>query len=313
MEEPLTTSALFSSIMIETYGYCNRTCDFCFNADRFPKRDVGIMDKEIWIKIIDELSTLSRFELTKQILKNLRVEGLPENILKALKPLKYQGFDDKNAFLKAVEKQISKKQTGKYQELILNSAFSYGYTGRISPHFFGEPLLDKRLMQLIGYAKQKCPHAFIQIMSNGDMLTEPLLLKLIEKGVDHIIVTNYDDTQNEELIMLSRKYATHVRYRSYQDLCLTNRAGKIFHLESSKSNSPCFRPSKQMVINWKGNVLLCCQDYCEEYVLGNVRNESLLTIWNSKKFEQYKEMLSKEGGRQKIEICKKCDHSGLIK
>ena len=52
-------SGLFTSINLETYGYCNRKCNFCFNSDTFPNREVGKMDEDLYIhKVIDELSEI---------------------------------------------------------------------------------------------------------------------------------------------------------------------------------------------------------------------------------------------------------------
>ncbi len=182
-------SPLFVSALIETYGYCNRSCAFCFNSKRFPDRDTGIMKENLWIKIIDELSSLH-------------------------------------------------------------------YTGRISPHFYGEPLMDKRMPQLIAYARKKCPESYILIATNGDILTEPLLLQLVEKGVNQFTVTNYDDIEKDHLRKLSEKYSSYITYRSYQDITLKNRAGTIFNNRDTSISRACLRPSRQLVINWKGNILL---------------------------------------------------------
>lgn len=64
---------------------------------------------------------------------------------------------------------------------------------------------------------------------------------------------------------------------------------------------------KQLVINWKGNVLLWCNDYYERSIFGNVNNKSIIEIWKDRNFIKYREILSKLGGRKQIDICKKCD------
>ena len=234
---PASPPKLFTSITIETTAHCNRKCTFCYNNfDRFPrKRDLGIMEEETWIKIIDELSLLN-------------------------------------------------------------------YSGRISPHFYGEPLLDKRILQFVTYAREKCPEAYIRIHSNGDMLTETLLQGLIKCGLNTILMTNYDDSKKPYLERLAQQYEDYVIYRAHTDFTLKKKDGTSYDAET-----PCLRPTSQMVINWKGNVLLCCNDYYEEYVLGNIKDASLLKIWNSKKFQKYRRILSKKGGRTKIALCKRCD------
>ncbi len=232
---------LFSTTNIETYGFCNRKCKFCFNNDRFPNRDEGIMDETLYYKIIDEFSSLH-------------------------------------------------------------------YTGRISPQFYGEPLLDKRIVKFIAYARKKNPFAYIKFASNGDKLTEELLVELINNGLGKIYITNYNDLENENCLKLSQKYQYHVTYRNYKDIKWVNRAGQLYKNKKNKNaNKPCLRPSTQLVINWKGNVLLCCNDYYEKYIFGNVKNESILKIWNSNSFKNYRTILKEKGGRKKIEICKNCD------
>jgi radical SAM protein with 4Fe4S-binding SPASM domain len=43
----------------------------------------------------------------------------------------------------------------------------------------------------------------------------------------------------------------------------------------------CTYPFEKMTICWNGNVVPCCYDYDEKYVLGNVREQSLADIWNA--------------------------------
>lgn len=231
---------IFTSTNIEVYGYCNRKCDFCFNSNRFPPRDVGIMEEGLWKKIINELSNMK-------------------------------------------------------------------YTGRISPYFYGESLLDKRIVELVSYARKKCPYSRIFISSNGDVLSKELLVKLIESGMDEILVTNYDDVEKGQMVDLHKKYPRIVQYRNYKEIDLKNRAGSIFEKSTVKTNQPCLRPSKQLVINWKGNVLLCCNDYYEQHIFGNVNNKPILDIWRDKIFIKYREILSLSEGRKQIDVCKKCD------
>ena len=230
---------IFTSANIETYAYCNRKCSFCFNNDRFPNRERGIMSTDVWEKIIEELSSIN-------------------------------------------------------------------FAGRISPHHYGEPLLDKRLPELISFARGKCPYAEIHFSSNGDFLTEELLLELMKKGLDSILVSNYDDFEKPNLIELCKKYPAHVRYRSHKDMWLQNKAGVVLDRKSENRNIPCLRPSTQLVINWKGNIVLCCNDYYEKHVFGNVKNESILKVWNSDEFNEYRRIL-KQGHRAKIDICENCD------
>lgn len=234
---------LFISADIETYGYCNRSCEFCFNNPKFEQREKGVLSESLWKKIIDELSELH-------------------------------------------------------------------YYGRISPHFFGEPLLDKRLVNLIAYAREKCPNSYILIVSNGDLLDEDIFLKLISSGVNKFYITNYNDIPSPIINKLVEKYPAHISVRQYTDFYKIDRAGMIFERKSSISK-PCLSLLGQLVINWKGDVVLCCMDYYAKYVFGNVGERKILDIWTSQKISEYRKKLIK-GLRESVEICKFCDYNGKI-
>lgn len=235
--------SLFISADIETYGYCNRSCEFCFNNPKFPQREKGIMSEEMWKKIIDELS-------------------------------------------------------------------EQNYYGRISPHFFGEPLLDKRLGDLIRYARKKCPNSYILVVSNGDLLHSDTFLRFIDSGANRFYITNYDDKLKPTIQNLVNKYPAYIAVRQYTDFYKIDRAGMIFNRGSSVLKS-CLSLLGQLVINWKGDVVLCCMDYYAKYVFGNVKGSRIVDIWRSEKMSDYMEKLIK-GLRESVEICEFCDYNGNI-
>lgn len=69
---------------------------------------------------------------------------------------------------------------------------------------------------------------------------------------------------------------------------------------------PCYHLWLAPSVSWEGNVLLCCVDYAEKTVLGNVKNQSLHEIWTGEKMRQYRKFhLQSEYG--KIAPCKNCD------
>ncbi len=230
---------LFSSICIETFGHCNRACTFCFvNHDRFPARDDGVMEEQVWRKIIDELASVD-------------------------------------------------------------------FAGRISPYFYGEPLLDKRLDRLIGYARARCPYATIHINTNGDYLTDDSVRALVRAGVDGFLVTDYESEPQPRLRELAAAYPYWISLRHGLDP--KNRAGMMHQIGNVRIDDPCPRPSEQVVINWKGQVVLCCCDYYARHVFGNVRERSVIEAWYGDEFEATRQVLAKPGGRRKSDMCRGCD------
>ncbi|PIR38942.1 MAG: hypothetical protein COV34_00110 [Candidatus Zambryskibacteria bacterium CG10_big_fil_rev_8_21_14_0_10_42_12] len=65
------------------------------------------------------------------------------------------------------------------------------------------------------------------------------------------------------------------------------------------------RPLERMHITFTGDVILCCQDWRWHNVIGNVRRQSLLDIWNSDVYQHYRENIYAGKGKQP-EICTRC-------
>lgn len=53
----------------------------------------------------------------------------------------------------------------------------------------GEPLVNKNFPQIVGELKQHIPNSFIDVISNGLLLTPSLMDALIESGLDKIIIS----------------------------------------------------------------------------------------------------------------------------
>lgn len=68
---------------------------------------------------------------------------------------------------------------------------------------------------------------------------------------------------------------------------------KFFDVANAKSFAgECDRPMDQAVINSNGNVLICCRDWQEQNVLGNVYENTLLEIWQGKEMKKIQEFIS---------------------
>ena len=208
---------------------------------------------------------------------------------------------------------------------IIDQLSEIHYCGKISPYFYGEPLCDKRLPELIAYARRKCPCSYIQINSNGDRLTEPLLLELIKAGFDKALVNDYENVglpknisekkisdQSERLIELAELYPLFMDLRNWHEISLENRAGMVLSRITERVKEPCMRPSYMLVIDWKGDVLLCCVDYYAQHIYGNVADRPIMDIWNDAKYQEMQRILQRPGGRQEIAICAKCDDSAGV-
>ncbi len=75
---------------------------------------------------------------------------------------------------------------------------------------------------------------------------------------------------------------------------------------TNKRKGPCYWLWYNPHIKWDGNISPCCQDINSEFVLGNVKNNSVFELWNSKKMESCRQLHIKGEG-DKMSICKKCN------
>jgi len=199
---------------------------------------------------------------------------------------------------------------------IINELSEINYHGQILLHFYGEPLTDERLPDLVKYTKEKLPNSIIQINTNGFLLTIPLYKELIISGVSRFLITQY----SKETPLTIKKFFEYIKknpsdkikiiYRRLgKDLGLSNRGGEIKVKKCSDFERPiCLYPNNSIIIDYGGNWVLCCNDYHSSIKFGNLKNEKLLDIWNKPSYKRLREEIRQRNF--KLPICKRC--IGLI-
>jgi radical SAM protein with 4Fe4S-binding SPASM domain len=67
----------------------------------------------------------------------------------------------------------------------------------------------------------------------------------------------------------------------------------------------CLDPWRYLVVNWDGTVSLCCVDY-RKYVVGDTHTESIIGIWNNKRYQAVRNYLRKVSADDSEIPCKRC-------
>lgn len=205
------------------------------------------------------------------------------------------GYMDENLFYKVVD-ELS----------------TLGFSGRISPHFYGEPLMDKRLVRFVKYMREKLPKASIVLFTNGDLLTYDLFKELSDAGLDKFNISQHSEKPSATLVdTLNRLDGALVKNKidfiKYYDnkMKLMNRGGLI-RLDLQKSIKKQFYCSmtSALTIDYQGNCVLCCNDYLSQHVFGNLKNESILDVWNKKNYNLIRSEV--ECGIWSYDICREC-------
>jgi len=205
--------------------------------------------------------------------------------------------------------QNKKEMSIELFQKIIDDLKGIDYRFNIKPHFYGEPLLDNRLEELMRYTKKQLPKCKITIVTNGDLLDIERFYTLIDAGVDLFLVTQHGETMPKKFYDLldtlkGSKLRKTITFRGrIEEDNLFNRGGLV-QPKNEMLFKTCDFPSKAMVIDYQGNVVLCCNDYHSSIVLGNLVKENLMSIWNKESNKQLRQNINK--GVFDLEICRKC-------
>lgn len=193
--------------------------------------------------------------------------------------------------------------------MLLEQLNDMQFNGRISPVFYNEPLLDRRLPEMMRQAKESLPRTTIMLYTNGSLLNEQNISELVESGVDVIIVSQYiqnlsRDDIRQTLIILPKNLKRKIRYRIMNDdMVLSNRGGLV-DVKNPAKKTHCYVASTNVTLDYQGNVVLCCNDYYTGHVFGNITQNNILDIWNDSSYKKIRKEL--RNGNFEYELCQKC-------
>lgn len=203
-----------------------------------------------------------------------------------------------------------------YIKKVVEELKEHHFTGSISLHSMNEPLLDDRIKE--GTLIQLCKNIMgdkvkLNIVTNGDLLTEEILCKMIKSGLDAICISCYDNTIFDKARMLYEKYHKQINFTIYdyrENRKFNNRAGNVpMNGVYKQTYSWCLLPACTSIIGWNGEVRLCCNDATGKLRLGNIKEQKLFDILNSKKMKEYRRIITKE--RNEISPCDQCNYPGI--
>lgn len=273
-----------SSILIEILNVCNLNCRMCpqhsKNPDVASPRKKGLMDFELYKKIIDDIPQKNTFVSTI---------GAGEPLLhpKIAEMLKYA------------------KKKGNNLHIITNAEL-------LVPEM-SEKLLDAGL-DVIGISidgSTKSTHESIRVGSNFDRVVKNIeqFLKIKAQRNSRlpsvrIMMVELDENKDEVNEVIDRwlPLVDEVHISTYR----VNSGRNFCSASGSVRRTACLRLWQTMVIGWDGRVGLCCDDWAGEVILGDVKTSGIKDIWFSKKFQEIRRYHLK-GTYEKVPICLNCD------
>jgi cyclic pyranopterin phosphate synthase len=194
-------------------------------------------------------------------------------------------------------------------ETVVGQLRDLRFDGRFSPHFFGEPLLDNRLCDLVAIARRQLPRATIDIYTNGDLLTVEQYVRLCAAGASGFVITRHVPEKGRAVGGLLAWLDEHPGSRVPIELVTIDLATPLYN-RGGEVDVPvlqiprCRIPDNPLVIDYQGDVVLCCNDYHGSVVLGNVLETPLIEIWKSPNYRGLRRNLRR--GHFTLPICLRC-------
>src|SRR5262245_36293230 len=226
---------------------------------------------------------------------------------------------------------------------IVDECAELGIT-HVRVHNYGEPFVDRQLVEKVRYAKQKGIRE-VGMISNGSLITDDVARGMIEAGLDAINISvdasgkdvfestriglKYDKViANIERLLALREQSGRRRPKLILSFVRQNnsedehafiehwraRADKIHVTDlhdwagrlnkTADVNYPCYRPWLTFTALWDGRVSLCCADFAGRTVLGDLRSSTIREIWNSETYRRVRREHLESGGP---DICRSCD------
>jgi len=217
-------------------------------------------------------------------------------------------------------------------------------TSRIEIAMHGEPTMHPRYLHLIERLRRRVPKAQMMVTTNGvrylrgRMAAE--LPRIFEAGLDFLMLDTYRDVRDELMSQVGALPDHGITVRDYYDCIrdkvplygrnglkrtvvivddISERSGEHSSrvLTNHGGNSPskprlreplkltCTQPFRELIIAHNGDVLICCDDWKHEQVMGNVHSRSLFSIWHGERFDAVRAMLSVKDRR--MVPCNVCD------
>ena len=286
------------SISFEPTTHCNLRCPECPSGLRSFTRPTGMLQQEVYHKVIDELQDTLLYLL-------LYFQGEPYLHPQFLDLVQYahqKGIytaTSTNAHYLSDERALQTVESGLSRLIISLDGTTqevyeqYRVGGKLEKVLEG----TKRLLHWRKKLKSRTPYVvfqFLVVQPNEHQLEEARQLAR-QLGVDDVWFKTaqiYDYEQGSPLIPTLDRYS---RYRQGADGRWSIKNKLLDH---------CWKMWHSCVVTWDGKVVPCCFDKDAHYRLGDAQSTSFRDIWYSQEYRDFRSLILK--GRDQIEMCRNC-------
>lgn len=285
---------MFSSVEMQIISWCNRDCVFCpANKFEIEKRQ---MEMPLLERISDELREL---DFRGRISFHMNCEPLLDSRLPEICALFRQKCPEAWIYLNSNGDPVLGRQIEKpFDELSrqkikskLDALYDGGLNHLMINVYDGDGRVDRVRELLRGYAGSRPGLEWIE----SDREARHRFGRGTGRGRTCIQVRD------------ASYWTEDFRGKNLTRFKFGNRAGNTPGARDVREplNLPCLRPTHQLYINYKGQTVVCSNDWKSEAVLGDIREKPLSKIWYDAPYQRYRKALL--AGNRNLTLCAKCD------
>ena len=286
------------SVSVEPTTACNLRCPECPSGLRSFSRMTGNLKQDLFEHYIKDIAAHVNY-------MSFYFQGEPYihpaflDMVKVAKSKRIYVSTSTNAHFMDEQKAIKTVESG-LDRLIISidgttqeSYVSYRKEGQLSKVIEGTRNIIKARKDL----NAKTPYVifqFLVVRANEHQIDEVKALA-DELGVDEVKYKTaqiYDYKHGSSLMPVNERFS---RYAKQADGHYT-----LKH----KLLNQCWKLWHACVITWDGWVVPCCFDKDAKYQMGNLKHESLQTVWKNKAYQQFRRNIV--NSRSSIDICTNC-------
>lgn len=289
---------------METTNACNMTCVFCPRTTRMT-REIEHLNEDIFQKVIDQIRPWSGEEWKTWENFVVKEYGIQKN-----------GMDQNHFFLHIIPKVIVLHGFGDpLLDKKLSSRVKMLSAKGIGTYFSCNPsnISVKKNIEMMESGLDYLKYSIDSIdnvthkklrgkASNYTKAYEKIIQTLEEKEKNrlktNVVITMIDlqrPTQMEEWEQLQEVFKgtnVYIYLKSQDQTWYDDLQGKKdLHAASGKSvdwSEFCHFPWSSFAVKSNGEIAMCTEDYNNEIILGDARTDSLIDIWNGKKYSNFR-------------------------
>ena len=193
-------------------------------------------------------------------------------------------------------------------EVLAGQLVEKNYRGSIVLCGFGEPVMYKQLVPAVKILATT--NANIELITNGELLTPDKVTDLFSAGLDVINISVYEESFLEHAHLLVSGLSAEqwlIRDRYSKNQLSVNRIEIFKDIKTTDRTTPCWLPAYKMLLDYNGDVMLCCNDWTRSTTFGNIFETNVWDIWTEKMQPKRLELLE---GKNITGVCTNCNVYG---